>query len=337
MLKCVVLGFGSSGQRHAALLRERFPEGDILVYSSRPHEDSRFAITSSLADIAQFRPEVAVIAGVATQRIPMAEALPSGLQGVLIEKPLAENMARGSELASLLRTRAAITQVGYNLRFSPSLLEFRRRLEDGELGDVLSIRVETGQYLPSWRPERDYRKTASAQKRLGGGVLLELSHEIDYVRWIFGEVGWVSAWMGNSSDLEIDVEDSVHLTLGLAEKNRRTDRVAQVNLDLVRHDRNRTVTAVCAGGSIRWDGIFSSVETYTSATGSWDTVFAEHPGAPTTYERQWDSFFSSVQRGDSPEVSLDDGLAVLRVIEAARGSHDLAGIRVPVNQECAAP
>ena len=79
----------------------------------------------------------------------------------------------------------------YNLRFLPSLQAYRERIQFGVIGKVLSVRCEIGQYLPSWRPGSDYRQAVSASRALGGGALLELSHEIDYLRWIFGEVAWV--------------------------------------------------------------------------------------------------------------------------------------------------
>ena len=331
MPRVAVLGFGSSGQRHATLLRDRFPEDEIVVFSSRSHAESPFLMTSSLKDVAKFGPEVAVIAGVATERLAMVQALPDGLQGLLVEKPLADTFAKGVEIADWAVRKAELTRVGYNLRFSPSIREFKSRIDRGDLGEVLSIRVETGQFLPDWRPGRDYRTTASAQKARGGGALLELSHEIDYVRWIFGEIEWVSSWVGKCADLDIDVEDSAHVTLGLARSGRSMDRVAQMNLDLVRHDRTRSLTAVCALGSLRWDGISFTVEEHIAATDNWQQVFAEKPGSSSTYERQWDGFFSVLEEdADEEEATLLDGLAVLQVVDAAKKSNDLAGERVAI-------
>ena len=330
MTKFVVLGFGSSGQRHAACLRERFPEADILVYTARSHVGSGFLQTSSLSDLAKFAPDFGVIAGVATERLAMAQALPPGLTGILIEKPLAETFTKGVEVGDETSKKAVLTQVGYNLRFSPSLREFKRRIDKGDLGKVLSVRAETGQYLPDWRPSRDYRDTASAQKDFGGGALLELSHEIDYVRWIFGEIEWVSSWAGKNSDLDLDVEDTAHLTIGFADPRSSTTGVAQLNLDLIRRDRTRSLTAVCAGGSIRWDGISLTVEEQSAAAGMWEKVFTEQPDPSSTYELQWGGFFSALEGNSDPAVTIRDGLATLQVVDAARKSNELSGTRVSI-------
>ena len=106
----------------------------------------------------------------------------------------------------LAKKAKTVLAIGYNLRFLSSLQKFKSILDDKIIGDVWSVRSEVGQFLPSWRPNSDYRKGVSAQYALGGGVLLELSHDIDYLRWIFGEVAWVQAVLAQQSDLEIDVE-----------------------------------------------------------------------------------------------------------------------------------
>ena len=144
-----------------------------------------------------------------------------------------------------LGERGGIAQVGYRLRFAASVREFKREVDSPRFGGVLSVRAETGQYLPDWRNGRDYRATASARGESGGGVLRELSHEIDYLRWIFGDIEWLSAWCGKQSDLEIDVEDTVHLTLGFASKSSLPAFVGQLYLAFMRHQRSRGRTAVC--------------------------------------------------------------------------------------------
>ena len=75
------------------------------------------------------------------------------------------------------------------------------------MGTIYTIHVEAGQFLPSWRPNSDYRNTVSASKELGGGVMTELSHELDYISWIFGKPTWVNAQNGKISNLEVNVED----------------------------------------------------------------------------------------------------------------------------------
>ena len=331
--RVAVMGFGGSGQRFASLLRQTLPDSKILVYSSRTLADGLFQYTTNLGDIKIFGPNIAIICGVASQRLQMIRALPDQIDGVLIEKPLAESYNAAIDTVHELARRGAVAQVGYNLRYSSSILEFKRRIDSLSLGKVLSVRAETGQYLPDWRNGRDYRNTASARQASGGGVLRELSHEVDYLRWIFGEIEWVSAWNGQQSGLEIDVEDSAHLTLLFSGSASATGVVGQLNLDFIRHDRTRRITAVCSEGSLRWDGVALRVEQCRRGSANWEAVFEEEALGLSTYHLQLESFCKAVEGGLAPDVTLVDGVAVLSVIDAARVSSEQRGIRVsPVRE-----
>lgn len=72
---------------------------------------------------------------------------------------------------------------------------------------VISVRVISSSYLPEWRPERDYRDTYSASKNQGGGVVNDLIHEWDYLKFLFGPPDKVSYFKGRYSNLKIESED----------------------------------------------------------------------------------------------------------------------------------
>jgi predicted dehydrogenase len=210
--------------------------------------------------------------------------------------------------------------IGYNLRFSASLQRFRKFLHEGIIGELLSVRCEVGQYLPSWRPESDYRQGVSARKELGGGALLELSHEIDYLRWIFGEVDWVKTTLSKQSKLEIDVEDTAHLTMGFLPNSDGRQLIGTLNLDLIRHDNTRTCTVIGEKGTLRWNGLTGEVDLFEESATSWNRLFHHQPEKDETYRAEWQDFTDSIQDKKIPFVSGNDGLRVLEIIEAARTS-----------------
>jgi predicted dehydrogenase len=127
--------------------------------------------------------------------------------------------------------------------------------------------------------------------------------------------------------LEIDVEDTALVTIGIEGDQAATQLVGQLSLDFVRRDKTRTVTAVCEGGTIRWDGIAGMVEVYEPSLSTWSTLMTDS-GSQSTYEAQWASFLSVVEQQTAPAVSVSDGVAVLRAVEAIRQSHEQAGARV---------
>ena len=89
----------------------------------------------------------------------------------------------------------------------------RKNVNSNKLGSFLFSKINCSSYLPDWRPSQDYRRTVSSSSSYGGGVLLELSHEIDYANWFFGPFLKVQAVLKNTGTLEIDVEDIADLVL----------------------------------------------------------------------------------------------------------------------------
>ena len=326
-LSVAVVGFGSAGVRALQALRELRPEAEFLVVSRHAATGEGFTSTSSLDDVVAFAPDAVIVAGPATKRADVLRHIGTIGVPVFIEKPLAHTLGDAVAVLDLLGPAVERSQVGYNLRFSESLIAFRDLVRGGRCGRVLRFTAETGQYLPDWRPGKDYRETVSARADMGGGVLLELSHELDYLRWIFGEWDWVSAWTGRTSSLEIDVEDTALVTIGIEGDQAVTQVVGQLSLDFVRRDKTRTVSAVCESGTLRWDGIAETVEVYESSESRWETVVTDSR-SQSTYRAQWDSFLSVVEKGRAPLVAMSDGVAVLRAVEAIRESHELSGARV---------
>jgi predicted dehydrogenase len=196
-VNALVIGYGSVGARHARLLREI--GCGVAVVSQRSVDFSTVYLDLGRA-LDAHRPDYVVVAN-ATDRhhetlLQLAQA---GFNGtVLVEKPLFDRMLPIPENAF----RSAC--VAYNLRFHPVVTRLKSLLE-GE--QILSVQAYVGQYLPDWRPGTDYRKSYSASAQRGGGVLLDLSHDLDYLCWMLGGWNSVAALGGRLGPLEITSED----------------------------------------------------------------------------------------------------------------------------------
>jgi predicted dehydrogenase len=338
--KVLIAGLGSIGQRHLRLVRERLPDAEIMVLRHRASNDRpEYAdrVTESMDEALAFAPQVAVIANPAPMHLAVAEALLDARCHMLIEKPMATEAAAAASFLKRLPESTLVCQVGYNLRFLPSLTEFRRLVNEGVAGRTLSIRAEIGQYLPDWRPGKDYRDSVSAKRELGGGVLLELSHEFDYLGWVFGDVEWVSAWASHVSDLELDVEDCAHLVMGFATRNQVGETVATLSMDLFRRDTLRTCTMIGSEGSLRWNPLAGSVELHKAGGSGWETVFTKAPERDQAYRAQLDHFLDCVRTGGKPLVDAAAGLRALDTVEAARRSMASDGQRCKVRSSIEKP
>jgi len=274
---------------------------------------------SSIDEALAIRPQAAVIANPATMHLNAAMRLAGAGVHLLVEKPLTTSTAGLAEWIGTTEANGIVLMVGYNLRFLPSLRCFRDLLMEDRIGRVLSVRAEVGQWLPAWRPGCDYRESVSARAALGGGVLLELSHEIDYLRWLFGEVEWVRAVQLRQSDLEIDVEDTAHLILGMAGAG-WAPLVAALNMDFIRRDATRTCTAIGSHASLRWNGLADTVEVFEPDRNVWQELFHGRRDPEESYRAQLWHFLNCVAAGQKPMVSGGEGLAAVRIVEAARRS-----------------
>jgi predicted dehydrogenase len=188
---------------------------------------------------------------------------------------------------------------------------------NGDIGQIQSIRCEVGQYLPDWRPGKDYRTTVTARRELGGGALLELSHELDYLQWIFGSAYWVSAVIGKHSNLEIDTEDNAHLVIGFSGEKLGYTTVGNLNIDLYRHDKTRNCVVIGDLGTIKWDAVLDRVSIYSTKNPEWEVVFQGESNLEETYVHQLDEFAIASEKLTCSGATGVDGLKVLELIDSA--------------------
>ena len=323
--RVLIVGLGSIGKRHLRLAKELLPNANIRVLrhqecdSIPEHANGCF---SKLEEAIEFAPQLAVIASPASFHVDIAQSLARVGAHLLVEKPLSASLEGVSQLINICDKRNTVLMTGYNLRFLPSLQRFRDMLNERLLGKVLSVRCEIGQYLPSWRPDADYRQGVSARRELGGGALLELSHELDYLRWIFGEVEAVKAKLSRQSNLEIDVEDTAHLIIGFNQAADGHQLIASVNLDFIRHDTTRLCTVICEKGSLRWNGLTGVVDQFEAGAKEWCELFRHQHQRDDSYLAEWHHFLDCINAKTVPLISGEDGLKVLQIIDAARQASD---------------
>jgi predicted dehydrogenase len=140
------------------------------------------------------------------------------------------------------------------------------------------------------------------------------------MRWIFGEVQGVKATLCRQSNLEIDVEDTVHLILRFNPESEGRQLVANVTLDFIRQDATRQCTAIGERGSLRWNALSGTIEHFPAGAASWETIFQKHAERDGSYIAEWRHLIDSISRNELPLVSGEDGLKVLKIIDAARRS-----------------
>ncbi|MCD4756730.1 MAG: Gfo/Idh/MocA family oxidoreductase [Arcobacteraceae bacterium] len=198
-MKVLIIGYGSIGKRHDDVLLkfENITRIDIVTKQIIQNRQTYLTL-SEVENISIY--DYFIIASETNKHLEQLKYIDSVVKDKLIfcEKPLFETQKNLTVKNSVF--------VGYVLRFHPLLQKLKQKVEKEK---IISINVNCGQYLPSWRPNSCYQNSYSAKKEEGGGVLLDLSHEIDYVQWLCGELSEIKSFQVKVSDLEIDSDDLV--------------------------------------------------------------------------------------------------------------------------------
>lgn len=316
-IHALVLGVGSIGRRHCANLRAL---GVELIDVFDPAPDRCRAAVEELGAVAHPRFEDALAAGpdvvlVCTPPVFHVEQALAALEAgchVFLEKPLSHDLERVDELEALARARRRVVLVGYNLRFHPGLRILKRLLDEGTLGRPLWVQAESAQYLPDWRPAQDYRTNYTARQDLGGGILLDGSHELDYLTWLLGRPDELLCMAGRVSDLEVNVEDCATLLLRFPSRT-----MASVHLDFVQRGYTRCCKIGGERGTAHWS-LFARDVRLNLADPPENRSLQYTFDVNDMYTAELRHFLACVTGEAEPEVTIAQARAVLELILTAK-------------------
>jgi predicted dehydrogenase len=323
-LKILLVGLGSIGRRHLANLPQVVPGAEIVVLRQAQHsnaDDETLAETVSrivrrVEDALAWQPHAALICTPAPFHIELALRLAEQGVHLFVEKPLSRTLEGVDRLIDLCQNKHLVFMVGYNLRFHSAVQQLHQAVENQRIGRILTIRAEVGQYLPHWRPAQDYRTSVSARRVLGGGALLELSHELDLVRWLAGEVHSIYAAVDRLGDLEMDVEDTAEITLRIA-----GGAIGSVHLDMLQQPPTRTCKIVGTEGTLCWDAFVPGIRWYDNRAGAWTELGRDTEADRNgMYVAELRHFFDCIAGQGKPLIDGAAGRRVLELVLAARKS-----------------
>lgn len=198
--KVLIIGFGSIGKRHAAILKNFKIISEVYILSRR--NSKIFKNINKLSQIKEIDPDYIIICSTTSDHFRHLKYIEKNFSKkiVLIEKPLFNKFHK----FSILKNKVF---VGYNLRQHPVLKFIKNFIINKK---IFSVNIVCNSYLPNWRKNINYKNSYSSYRRLGGGVLLDLSHEIDYIEWIFKKIKKLDfVKIKKLSNLKINVEDYV--------------------------------------------------------------------------------------------------------------------------------
>jgi len=316
----LILGCGSIGKRHIDNLLE-LRAGEVIAYDPNPQRrleaESRFGIRT-VED-----PQRALTEGVSAAfvcsptHLHMEQALAAARVGahIFVEKPLSLDMHGADELSREVESRGLVALTGCNFRFHPGLKKVKELVDAHAIGRVVTARAQFGQYLPDWHPWEDYRSSYSAHRKMGGGVILDRIHEIDYLHWLFGEATHVFAMANRLSSLEIDCEDTAEILLRL-----ESGTFCSVHLDYVRRVYDCSLELTGDEGTVQWSFSEHEVRWYLAATRQWQRVTWPNYPVNDMYLEELRHFLRAIHGLEPPVQNLREARRALVTALAAKQS-----------------
>ena len=314
-----MIGCGSIGTRHARNLLE-LGAAEVVAFDVSRERREAVARELGVPTVDELEagwgasPDAALITTPSSSHLPLArEAVRRGIS-IFVEKPLSDSPEGVEELLQATAAAGVVSLVGCNMRFHPGIRALKELLGRCELGDLHSAQFEVGQYLPDWRPATDYRTSYSARRELGGGIILDAIHELDYARWLLGEVHEVACFADHVSKLEIDTEDVASILLRF-----ETGTIAEVHLDYLQRAYSRTCKLVGELGTARWDYNRPELDVYLAADGAWTSRRLFDQWEPNTmYLDELRHFLRCLDGEEQPLVDVAAGAKSLQLALTAK-------------------
>lgn len=331
-MRFLICGLGAVGRRHLRNLAALGQEDVVLYRTGRAtlenEELKDYPVEHDIVRaLERWNPEVTIISNPTSMHMNIALAASKAGSHLFIEKPISHSIEGIHELQEIIIENELHAYVGFQFRFHPGFLYVKRLLEHQEIGEVLSAHVIWGEYLPNWHPWEDYRKSYSARKDLGGGVVLTLCHPFDYLRWLLGEVTEVTAETGQSDLLDLEVEDSADVTLRFEAGYRAT-----VHLDYLQRPTIHQLRIVGSDGILLWDHADGSVRWWSADSSELPTFTV-----PKGFERnqlfmdEIEHFLQVISGEAESRCSLEDGIKALEIALAVHQSAE-HGKRIYLNR-----
>jgi predicted dehydrogenase len=237
---------------------------------------------------------------------------------LFIEKALSDSLDGVQELIALTEEKKLVCMVGYQMRFHPCLKSLGEILASGDLGHIVAVNAEVGEYMPAWHKYEDYRQLYAARKNLGGGVVVSQIHEFDYLLWMFGFPSKIFATGGHLSSLDIDVEDVASVTM----ECHKDGLFLPVHLhqDYLQRPPTRTCKVIGDRGKVVLDFLGLTVTHYDEDGAIKTSVHFSDFERNQLFIDQLRHFLECVKTGTAPCVGLRGGALSLQVALAAKQS-----------------
>lgn len=301
-MKVLIIGLGSIGKKHISVIKSLDPSIEIYALRSKSTAEAHENVKNifSYDEINLIQPDFAIVSNPSSEHKKALNKLINFRIPLFIEKPLYSSLDI-EDLLREIRREGIITYVACNLRFLESIRFVKQHIEESKDKRLNEVNAYCGSYLPAWRPGSDYRTTYSAIPELGGGVQLDLIHELDYLYWFFDIPKRINRIFKNQSSLEISSTDYANYSLEYK------GFCANVILNYYRRDPKRTLELVFDDETWNIDLLKNNI------TCNGKIIFSSNQKIVDTYNAQMKYFINCIKQGQIPFNTVDNAFDVLKI------------------------
>ena len=314
--KVYIIGFGSIGNRYLRIVNDNNLSRKTLIFDRLNNKigGNSYNYFNKLDEIRATKDDLIIISNPASYHYETLIQLLDCAAPILLEKPLSKEILTKQKIKKL-NDMFRFVHVGYNLRYHPAVKLLKGHVAKQTYGEVISLFGEVSSFLPRWRPGKDYSKTVSAQAELGGGVLLELSHEIDLINYIYKKILSVSGQFDQVSGLRINVEDTAVLNFKFKNQGKRV--LGNLNMCFASHRPSRKLLLNCTHASLELDLNANKLSIFKD--NSVDVInFEKYENRDQTYIDQLKDIHLRFLKNGKPKCDILDANYALGVIFAAK-------------------
>lgn len=300
-MKVLIIGLGSIAQKHVFVLKKLYSDVQILALRSSSNSTSVEGIHNVLT-LADVQDDIDFII-ISNPTIKHFETIQNVLylnRPLFIEKPSLHSLEFAFPLLESIKQKKILTYVACNLRFHPCLQFVKNYLENSSY-KINEVNIYCGSYLPYWRTNVDFRNVYSANKEMGGGVHLDLIHELDYIYYLFGSPVTSQKILKSKSDLNISSIDYAHYVLDYEYFT------AAVTLNYFRKASKRQLEIVFSHAILILDFINYQILIDDKV------VFEVEKDILVTYLAQMKYFTDCIRNQKEPFNSLKESIEVLKI------------------------
>ena len=310
--KIAFVGLGSIASKHLKILEKHFPHIEVFIVTKRNvtstiNKEKKYIIFKNINSLKNKKIDAFFITSPSNEHYKAIKILSKEKNNFFIEKPIFHKIYNTSLTKNLLsKKNNSLIQIGYVFRHDDLIKKFKSLISKKYLGQTLKVDIYCGSDLNQWRPDSKISKSITLDKQRGGGVLLELSHEIDYCLWIFGKTKCLHANLMKSGKFKSNVDDTANIFL----TNSKGSSI-YIHLNFWQKNPERYCKVYGTNGEIKMDLVNRQIEVKTKKLSK---KYSFKSTLKDAYTNQLKNFFRNIDNNKKSSVSIKEGIDVLLMI-----------------------